>query len=284
MSRRDRKPVRAQAQVHTLSYGPLPEHEVDVRLPTNGDGSSSSPESSSPVPLVVVVHGGFWKREWDRSHAADQSDALAAAGYVVATVEYRRVDQPGDGWPAVFDDMALLADTVPGLVAHAVESMAAPCRVDLARVVFVGHSAGGHLATWAASRHKLPASSPYHLAEAPSLRVVSLAGVVDLAMADAMDLGGGATRALLGGAPDECPQRWATADPSRLAPTGVPTILVHGDRDEPVPLALSQSYVAASASSVVELRVLSGADHMDLVTPGSRAWPAVLDAIADALA
>ena len=75
MSRRDRKPGRAQAQVHTLSYGPLPEHEVDVRLPTNGDVSSppespESPESSSPVPLVVVVHGGFWKREWEIGRAS----------------------------------------------------------------------------------------------------------------------------------------------------------------------------------------------------------------------
>jgi acetyl esterase/lipase len=136
----------------TLSYGPLPEHVVDVRLP--------APDAAAgPVPLVLVVHGGFWKAEWDRAHAAPQSAGLAAAGHVVATVEYRRVRMAGGGWPGTLDDVAQLADSVPALVAAAL-----PGRVDPGRTVLVGHSAGGHLVTWAASRHRLPPSSPWHRA------------------------------------------------------------------------------------------------------------------------
>ena len=121
----------------TLSYGPLPEHLVDVRLPV---------AAGRPAPLVVVVHGGFWKAHWDREHATAQSAGLAAAGYLVATVEYRRVGMPGGGWPGTLDDMALLGDTVPGLVTAAVGERL----VDPARTVLVGHSAGGHLVAWSA--------------------------------------------------------------------------------------------------------------------------------------
>jgi acetyl esterase/lipase len=255
----------------TLSYGPLPEHVVDVRLPAVGSG---------PAALAVVVHGGFWKAEWDRGHAGEQSAGLAAAGYVVATVEYRRVRMAGGGWPGTLDDVALLTETVPALVAAAL-----PGRVDPARTVLIGHSAGGHLVTWAASRHRLPASSPWHRAEPLPVGVVSLAGVLDLALAAALGLGGDATQALLGGGPEALPERYADADPARLLPTGVPTVLVHGTQDEEVPLEVSRSYTAAAAAAdqQVTLHELSGADHMALIDPASPAWPAVLAAVTEAL-
>jgi acetyl esterase/lipase len=258
----------------TLSYGPLPEQVVDVRLPAVAAGPA-------PAALVVVVHGGFWKAEWDRAHAAPQSAGLAAAGHVVATVEYRRVRTAGGGWPGTLDDLALLTDTVPGLVAAAL-----PGRVDPARTVLVGHSAGGHLVTWAASRHRLPPSSPWHRPDPLPVGVVSLAGVLDLALAAALGLGGGATQALLGGEPEERPERYAAADPARLLPTGVPTVLVHGTRDEDVPIEVSRSYAAAAraAGQQVALHELAGTDHMALIDPTSPAWPPVLAAIDDALA
>ena len=254
----------------TLSYGPLPEHLVDVRLPA---------ATGRPAPLVVVVHGGFWKDEWDRGHASPQSAGLAAAGYVVATVEYRRVGG-GGGWPATLDDVALLGDTVPGLVAHAVGD-----RVDRARTVLIGHSAGGHLAAWSAGRHRLPVDSPWHRPVALPVGVVSLAGVLDLAFAERLGLGGHAARHLLGGSPDEQPDRYAAADPARLLPTGVPTMLVHGTRDEDVPVEVSRSYRAAAseAGEEVALHELVDVDHMSLLDPESSAWPVVLDAITEAL-
>jgi acetyl esterase/lipase len=255
----------------SLSYGPLPEHLVDVRLPA---------ATGQPAPLVVVVHGGFWKAEWDREHAGPQSSGLAAAGYVVATVEYRRVGMPGGGWPGTLNDVALLGDTVPALVAAAVGEL-----VDPRRTVLVGHSAGGHLVTWSAGRHRLPAASPWHRAAALSGGVVALAGVLDLGLAQSLRLGGRATDALLGGSPDEQPDRYAAADPARLLPTGVPTVLVHGTRDVAVPIEVSRSYRAAAAvaGDEVALHELPDVDHMSLVDPGSTAWPAVLAAVEEAL-
>jgi acetyl esterase/lipase len=255
----------------TLSYGPLPEHVVDVRLPA---------ATGRPAPLVVVVHGGFWKAEWDREHAAPQSAGLAAAGYLVATVEYRRVGMPGGGWPGTMDDVAQLGDTVPGLVAGAVGD-----RVDSGRTVLVGHSAGGHLAVWSASRHRLPAASPWHRPTALRVGVVALAGVLDLGLAQRLGLGGRATDALLGGSPDEQPERYAAADPVRLLPTGVPTVLVHGTQDEDVPVDVSRSYraAAAAAGDVVTLHQLVDVDHMSLLDPQSSAWGTVLAAVAEAL-
>jgi len=253
-----------------LTYGLGADHLVDVRLPAGTD----------PAPLVVVVHGGFWRKAWDRAHAGPQSAALAEAGYVVATVEYHRVGRPGSGWPHTLDDVALMADTVPTLVAGS-----ALGRVDLERIAFVGHSAGGHLVTWLAARHVLPAASPWATARPLAGAVVSLAGVVDLALAEQLGLGDHAAAALLGGAPDEQPERYAQADPARLLPTGTRTVLVQGLDDDVVPPAVSRSFAAAAraAGDDVRLHELEGADHDDVIDPASAAWPAVLAAIAEAL-
>jgi acetyl esterase/lipase len=254
----------------TLAYGPLPEHVVDVRLPAN----------PGPAPLVVVVHGGFWKSEYDRAHAGPQSAGLAAAGYVVATVEYRRVGRTGDGWPATFDDVALMADTVVGVVADGV-----PGRVDPQRVCFVGHSAGGHLVAWLAARHRLPESSPWCTTDPLPASVVPLAGVVDLAVADRLGLGGNAARSLLGGPPRRHPERWAAADPARLLPTGVRTVLVHGSADLVVPVEVARSFADAArgAGDDVVLHELPGVGHYALIDPLAPAWSHVLAAVAEAL-
>lgn len=269
----------------TLAYGPLPEHLVDVRLP-----STAAPATSGPSPLVVVVHGGFWKQEYDRSHTAEQSAGLAAAGFVVATVEYRRVSlpgggspggrSPGGGWPGTLDDAALFADTVPGLVAEAF-----PGRVDVSRVCFIGHSAGGHLAAWVAARHRLPAGSPWHLSARPAFSVVSLAGVLDLELADRLGLGDHATRGLLGGSAADRPERYAAASPARLLPTGVRTVLVHGTDDDVVPIEVSRTFAAAAAAAGDDVRLheLPGVEHFAVIEPGSAAWPAVLAAVAESL-
>ena len=254
----------------TLSYGPHADNVVDVRLPA----------STAPAPLVVVVHGGFWRKAFDRRHAGSQSAALAAAGYVVATVEYRRVGRVSSGWPHTLDDAAMFADEVPTLLAGSL-----PGRVELGRTAFVGHSAGGHLVTWLAARHVLPASSPWATADPLSGAVVSLAGVVDLALAEQLGLGEHATAALLGGSPEKWPDRYAQADPARLVPTGVRTLLVQGLDDTVVPPAVSRSFAAAAgeAGDNVVLHELEGADHYDVIDPTSAAWPAVLSAVAEAL-
>lgn len=254
----------------TVPYGDGPDHVVDLRLPPGDDG---------PRPLVVVVHGGFWRKECDRTHAGPQASALAAAGYVVAVPEYRRVGQRGGGWHGTFDDTAAWSDRVVDL---AVAELGAEV-VDAGRVLLVGHSAGGHLALWAAARHRLPESSRWHRPEPLPLRgVVSLAGVCDLRLAAGLGLDRGATQDLLGGGPDDVPDRYAQADPAALVPSGVPSVLVHGREDHHVPVELSRRFAARAqdAGDGVRLVELPGIGHFEVIDPLSAAWPAVTDAVA----
>ncbi len=256
----------------TLRYGPLVDHVIDVRLPPR-DGSGYD----APRPLVVVIHGGFWRMAYDRVHAAPQSAALADAGYVVATLEYRRVGPRGGGWPETFDDVAEVVDRGPSLVAAAVRPHVPP-----SMTILVGHSAGGHLALWAAGRHRLPPSSRWHRRTPGEVAgVVCLAGVTDLVHADELRLGGDATRALLRGGAKAQPARYATTSPAALLPLGVPATLVHGSDDNVVPVELSRGFARAAlaAGDRVELAELPGVGHYELIDPLSRAWPHVLSAV-----
>jgi acetyl esterase/lipase len=253
----------ATAPQHRLRYGDLPDQVADVRLPA-GDGVA---------PLVVVVHGGFWMAEFDRAHAGPQSVGLADAGYVVATVDYRRVGQRGGGWPGTFDDLAALTDVVPSLVAGAL-----PDRVDTTRTVLVGHSAGAHLAAWAAARHRLPKESPWHRAQPLDVRVVSLAGVLDLEQSERLGLGGHAARHLLDGSPRRQRDRYALANPAALVPTGGHLIAVHGTRDEIVPVEMSRRYVdrARAAGDQAELVEIAGCGQLELIDPLYASWSSFL--------
>jgi acetyl esterase/lipase len=261
---------RAPAPHLTLRYGDLPDQVADVRLPS-GDG---------PRPLLVIVHGGFWKAEFDRAHAGPQSVGLADAGYVVATVDYRRVGQPGGGWPGTFDDVAALTDAVPTLVAAAL-----PDRVDTTRTVLVGHSAGGHLAAWAAARHRFPKESLWHRAFPLDVSVVSLAGVLDLELSERLGLGGHAASRLLGGSPRRQRDRYALANPATMLPTRGRLVAVHGTRDDTVPVEMSRRYVdrARAVGDQAELAEIDGCGHLDLIDPLSAAWTAVLAAIETAV-
>jgi acetyl esterase/lipase len=258
----------------TLRYGDGADHVVDVRLPS-GPGTQR--------PLVVVVHGGFWRERYDRTHAGPQASALAELGYVVAVPEYRRVGQPGGGWAGTFGDTAAWSDCVVDLVAGELGSDA----VDRRRVVLVGHSAGGHLALWAASRHRLPPSSAWHRAEPLAVRgVVALAGVCSLRLAADLALGAGAVQALLGGEPADVPGRYALADPAGLLPSGTRCVLVHGADDVNVPVGVSRAYAerARAAGDDVREVELAGVAHFEVIDPLSGAWPVVVTAVREVLA
>jgi len=203
--------------------------------------------------------------------------ALATQGYAVCALEYRRVVQPADGWPSTFDDIAAGLDAVPHLFGDLVDSD---------RLVLLGHSAGGHLALWGAARHRQPPGSRWRSDKPmPLAGVVSLAGVCDLELAARLRLGSDAVSSLLGDAKDTQPERYAVADPMGLIPTGINTILVHGDLDDTVPVEVSRAYAVAAraAGDDIELRILPGADHLSLIDPLSAAWPQVLEAVADIL-
>jgi acetyl esterase/lipase len=264
-----------------LGYGPGPDHVADLWLPDSGAAGESSRRAAqrgrrAAAPLVIFLHGGFWRAAFDRSHAGPLASALADAGYAVCVPEYRRTGQAGGGWPGTFDDVAAAVDALPGLVAEATGGL-----VDPAAVLLAGHSAGGHLALWTAARNLLPAGARWHSA-GPSVRgVVALAAVSDLAACDARGLGGGAARLLMGGGPDRYPDRYALADPARLVPLNAPVRLVHGADDDVVPCQLSVDYaaLAARAGGQAACSVLPGFGHFEVIDPLTGAWPHVLAAL-----
>jgi len=210
--------------------------------------------------VVVVIHGGFWRARYDASLGVPLAVDLAARGWTAWNLEYRRVGTDtggGGGWPATCDDIAAgidrLAD-VPDL------DLSGP-------VVALGHSAGGHLATWAASRGR---SDRWRPVRVPVSAVVSQAGVLDLPRAHADWLGDGAVQDFLGEPPGPGHD---LADPQQLLPLDVPVWCVHGRQDDVVPLALSEDYVAAAraAGARAELHVVDG-DHFTVIDTASPAW------------
>jgi acetyl esterase/lipase len=223
-----------------VAYGADPDQVADVRF---GDARAAA------RPLVLIFHGGFWRPRYDRAHTGSMAAALADAGWTVASVEYRRV--PGRP-EATLEDVAAALAALSGKIA----------RHD-GRVVPIGHSAGGHLVLWLAATH----------AEPRLAGVLALAPAADLRLADAMHLGDGAVLAFLGADP----ATRADADPARLpSPTAAVTI-VHGDLDETVPIAVSESYVRAHGATT--LVCAGGYGHYALIDPSSTAWPIVRDAL-----
>ncbi|MFG2354850.1 alpha/beta hydrolase [Streptomyces sp. NPDC048521] len=270
----------------TAAYGDHPDQVIDFY----------APRTDTPLaPLVVVLHGGAWRARFDRRHITPFADYLARRGFAVATVEYRRGGDPripaqssgseaGSGapaplagrWPDTFDDVAAAMDALPALVREVLP------RADPRRTVLTGHSAGGHLALWAAARHVLPAGAPWRTdGPAPLRGVVALAPIADLAVAEKLDVCGNAALQLLGGH-DHFAERQAYADPALLLPTGIATTLVQGRTDLVVPQAVAESYAdaAAKAGEVVGLTLLEDVGHFPLIDPAADACAVVAEEIA----
>lgn len=249
---------------HRIPYGPHPAQFGDLRLPL-GRG---------PHPVVVVLHGGFWRHLYDLEHLGHLAAALTREGFATWNLEYRRVGDPGGGFPGTFLDASAGLDFV--------RQLGREYPLDDRRVVVVGFSTGGHLALWLGGRHRLPPGGPIASRDPLLVRgVVSLAGLSDLRECSQRRLGDGAVDALMGGTPDELGQRYAEGSPSEMLPLGVRQILVHGALDDLVPADLSASYCKAAAErgDPVEGVLVPGAGHFDLIDPRSHAWPAVLRAV-----
>jgi len=191
--------------------------------------------------VAVVIHGGFWRAEFTRANTAAVAAALARAGWTSWNLEYRRVGA-GGGYPDTLDDVAAF------------------CRgLDRSADVAIGHSAGGQLALWAAAERLVGAA-------------VALAGVCDLRAAAAADLGDGAVMEFLGCDPTAEPD----ADPAQRLPLATPVLLVHGDRDDRVPVQHARAFAKASGAALLELE---GADHFDVVDPRAEWWRAIENGI-----
>ncbi|MFD8913058.1 alpha/beta hydrolase [Streptomyces sp. NPDC059575] len=259
----------------TAAYGDHPDQVIDFYAPR------TETEEPASAPLIAILHGGAWRAPYDRRHITPLADYLARRGFAVANVEYRRgsssgADDEAGRWPETFDDVAAALDALPVL------ARAALPQADTRRIVLTGHSAGGHLALWAAARHVLPAGSPWRTDRPAPLRgVVALAPVADFALAAKLEVCRDAVIQLLGG-PDLFTERRPHADPALLLPTGIATTLVQGRTDLDVPEPVSEAYAeaAAKAGEVVGLTLLEDVGHFPLIDPAADACAVVAEEIA----
>ena len=231
-----------------LSYGTDPNQFGDLRLPT----------TKPPFPLAMNIHGGFWRAKYDLAHAGHLCAALTAKGIATWNVEYRRVGNPGGGWPSTFEDIRNAYRYVP--------QIATRYNIDSTKILVMGHSAGGQLALCLGAHE-------------PSLkRVVSLAGVVDLQQAWEQHLSDNAVVEFLGGKPKDVPEHYREADPTQLAIDHATTQwLIHGAGDDVVLSYFSRQYAEQKKSKGEDVHYteISTAGHFDLIDPRSKAWPTV---------
>ena len=216
------------------------------------------PDDPGPHPVVVLLHGGYWRSKYGKVLMRALAADLARRGFAAWNVEYRRVGRHGGGWPMTLDDVGAAIDLLADL---------GDPRLDLGDVSAVGHSAGGQLAAWAAARRD---------ARVPVRRVVAQGAVLELRTV------GEPAETLLGGTPAEVPERYAAANPMQLIPLGVPTLVVHGAGDETLPLARSREYVEAAraAGDRVELIEPTPGHHQVHRDPRSDAWQVVVEWLA----
>ncbi|NMO93010.1 S9 family peptidase [Actinomycetospora sp. TBRC 11914] len=254
----------------TLRYGPDPAQYAVLHLPPPG--------APGPLPVVVVLHGGYWRAQYGLELGEPLAVDLTNAGVAALNVEYRRVGA-GGGFPTTLDDVAAAVDLLAGTAAEAARG--AGQALDPGRVVLLGHSAGGQLAAWAGSRSRLQRPSPGAAPRVAPRGVVTQAGVLDLVAGADQGLGAGAVVDLLGGPPTTQAARYAVASPAALVPAPCPVVAVHGTADATVPIDQSRRYVAAATAARGQARLveLPGVDHFQLIDPATAAWRSVRDEV-----
>jgi acetyl esterase/lipase len=269
-----------------LAYGPVASQFGELYLPRVLKSDST----------IILIHGGFWRARYGLDLMTGLARDLAIRGMVVWNIEYRRLgeaDKDAGGWPTTLLDVARAADYL--------RVLAPLYGLPLQRVISIGHSAGGHLALWLAARHGIDRASILHPAYPTATNsrepdgqenggalqlagAISLAGAVDLELCWQLNLSNGVVAALLGGSPEQVPERYAAASPAALLPLGIPQVLIHGALDDIVPLQVSQAYThkATEAGDRVTLIQQADADHFTLIDPCSQVWATTLQAL-DAL-
>ena len=251
---------------HTIVYGPAPQQFGHLRLP----------KGSGPHPVVIFIHGGCYLSEYTIAHAGALEQAIADLGYAVWSIEYRRVGDPGGGWPGTFQDIAKATDHL--------RTLAKQYPLDLTRVVASGHSAGGNSALWLAGRSRIPKDSPLFVGDPLAIKgVLALAPAGDFLEMHAKNGCGGVMEQLMGGSPSSVGDRYRAASPGQLLPIGVPQTLIIGGRDSSF-ASFGRSYAALARSKgekTVHAIEIPEAGHFDVIAPTTSAWSVVQRSLRD---
>ncbi len=239
----EKTPPKADQRIF---YGSDPLQFGDLRLPSD----------KGPHPLVINIHGGFWRAAYDLEHNGHLCEALRLKGVATWSIEYRRIGNPGGAWPGTFDDVKAAAEHV--------KVLARQYSLKVKRTIAMGHSAGGQLALYLGAELKLVKG------------VISLAGVADLRRAQELKLSNEVVKDFLGGSPGEVPDRYKQASPIERLPLKKPTVLIQGEKDNIVPPEIASRYAEAAlkAGDKVKLDLLP-CGHFDLIDPASPHWATV---------
>lgn len=222
------------APTKTFSYGKHADQIIDFYLPRETDRAT-----------IVLIHGGYWRSEYDRKHLAPLAQEFADLGWSVALIEYRRISGNPD---AALSDVISAIQEVRNLNRN---------------LILIGHSAGGHLALLAATKLSV-------------LGVIALAPVTDLVKAQELDLDRGAVSDFLG----KPAVTRTDLDPIRQPALSVPTMLIHGDLDIRVPGTFSRDYVAKAERTNVKLIELDKVGHFELIDPRHKVFEIILKQVA----
>jgi acetyl esterase/lipase len=268
MTPQDLQALPSEPADHRIDYGPDPSQYGELRVPPG----------AGPHPTAILVHGGCFKAAYATARdLAPMADALKAMGIASWNIEYRRLGDSGGGWPGTYLDVGRAVDYL--------RTLAPRFNLNTGRVVIVGHSAGGHLAMWAAARARVPMQSVLYAKDPLRVHgVLDLAGPLDMAANIAgyeRLCGDTVVTSLLGGAPTEVPARYADVSAPKLLPLGIPQAIVIGEHEDFVPRRLAEAYAeaAAKAGDPVRLIVIPRAGHFEIASPRASTWPRIAAAI-----
>ncbi|MBN2625924.1 MAG: alpha/beta hydrolase [Spirochaetales bacterium] len=242
------------------SYGPDPSQRGILYLPHGGSRGT-----------VCLFHGGFWKMPYDLHQFDRVCEALMLRGYMVWNIEYRRTGVPGREWTDTFEDAVMSVN-------HLKELKKQFSGIDLKNLTVMGHSAGGHLALWLGNHPETMIETKLEIRPA---RIIGLSPITDLMGCYEREAGGNAVEELLQCTPQEDRIKYESASPLELLPLNIPTLIFHGDRDEYVPVEMSEGYAGRSKEFEGDctLITINGGIHMDFIDPGTISFRKVLDAL-----
>lgn len=263
-------PVTSKAADVQIAYGTNSEQKAELRVPA----------SNGPHPVVILIHGGCWDASilvaTFRSFAP-LADALKADDIATWNIEYRRLGQTGGGWPGTYQDVATAVDHL--------RTIAVEHRLDLNRVVVLGHSAGGHLAMWVAARSRLPKDSPLYISDPlPISGVINLAGTADMEAFIPFEMsccGSAVVERMLGGTRAKFPERYLQSSAIHMLPLGIPQIIVWGEQDTCLPASLGENYTEAAkqAGDSVLFLTFPALGHFEIASYLWPTWPVIRSGI-----